>query len=157
MALEAGRPASAARLLGAADAELQRTGMKFDQFERFGYEQAKAGARAALSAPEFVEAHESGRYLGRDNWFAEADAIVSLLEAAELAPSQQETRTPCGLTRRECDILILVAEGLSDREVAATLFIGQGTVRSHLSSIFGKLEVSSRTAAVAAARRQDIL
>jgi DNA-binding CsgD family transcriptional regulator len=41
--------------------------------------------------------------------------------------------------------------------MAAALFITQGTVRSHLTNIFGKLEVGSRTAAVATARRLGIL
>jgi DNA-binding CsgD family transcriptional regulator len=62
-----------------------------------------------------------------------------------------------GLTRREVEVLRLVAEGRSDREVAAALFIGPGTVRTHLRSVFGKLDVGSRTAAVAAARRLGIV
>ena len=157
VAIEAGRPTSAAQLLGAVDAELQRTGMKFDQFERLGYEEAEAGARAALGEVEFYTAYESGRRLSQDAWFVVADAIVSVLEAVEPASDDQDARTPNGLTRRERAILALVAEGLSDREVATALFIGQGTVRSHLTSIFGKLDVGSRTAAVAAARRLAIL
>lgn len=61
------------------------------------------------------------------------------------------------LTPRELEILRLIADGLSDREVAATLFIGQGTVRSHLTNIFAKLDVGSRTGAIAVARRLGIL
>ena len=79
------------------------------------------------------------------------------LEAAERGSPGTQQRTAAGLTPRERDILILVADGLSDREVAEALFIGQGTVRSHLTRIFGKLEVGSRTAAIAAARQQGIL
>ena len=79
------------------------------------------------------------------------------MEAADLARQEPKNQSAAGLTRRERDILILVADGLSDREVAQALFIGQGTVRSHLTSIFAKLEVGSRTAAVAAARHQGIL
>jgi DNA-binding CsgD family transcriptional regulator len=157
VALEAGRPRSAAQLLGAVDAELLRTGMRFDQFERLGYEEAVAGARATLSEGEFTTAYESGRCLSRDAWFVAADDIVSALEAAEATSDERDVPTRFGLTRREREILALVAEGLSDREVAAALFIGQGTVRSHLTSIFGKLDVGSRTAAVATARRLAIL
>lgn len=69
----------------------------------------------------------------------------------------RERQSATGLTRREREILTLVAAGLSDRAIAEALFIGQGTVRSHLASIFGKLEVGSRTAAVATARHLDIL
>jgi DNA-binding CsgD family transcriptional regulator len=54
-------------------------------------------------------------------------------------------------------VLRLVAEGHSDREIAAALFVGPATVRTHLTSVFAKLEVGSRTAAVAAGRRRGIL
>src|SRR5215212_4276798 len=83
-----------------------------------------------------------------------------MASAAERAEGAQQARTremAAGLTPRERDIVIPVADGHSDREVAEALFIGQGTVRSHLSSIFARLEVGSRTAAVAAARRLGIL
>ena len=54
-------------------------------------------------------------------------------------------------------MLRLVAEGLSNRHVAEALFIGRGTVHTHLASIYGKLGVGSRTAAIAAARRLGLL
>jgi len=157
VAIEVGRAEAAAQLLGVVDAELERTGMRFDQFERLGYDQAKAGARAALGEEAFMGAYASGRTLKRDSWFGKADAIVAAVEAADPARQGRNSDTAAGLTPRERDILILVADGLSDREVADALFIGQGTVRSHLTSIFGKLEVGSRTAAIAAARQQGIL
>jgi non-specific serine/threonine protein kinase len=157
VAIEAGRPTSAAQLLGAADAELERTGMRFDRFERVGRDEAEALARAALGEMEFSAAHTAGRDLSRDDWFAAADNIVSVLEAAESTPLKRDGEIHAALTRRERDVLILVADGLSDREVAEALFITQGTVRSHLTSVFGKLDVGSRTAAVAAARRLGIL
>jgi len=157
VAIEVGRAEAAAQLLGMVDAELERTGMRFDQFERLGYDQAKAGARAALGEEAFMGAYASGRTLKRDSWFGKADAIVAAVEAADASRQGRNSHTVAGLTPRERDILILVADGRSDREVAEALFIGQGTVRSHLTNIFGKLEVGSRTAAVAAARRLGIL
>jgi DNA-binding NarL/FixJ family response regulator len=53
------------------------------------------------------------------------------------------------LTEREWDVLRLVAAGGSDKEIARTLFISELTVRKHLEHIFTKLNVHSRTAAVA--------
>jgi DNA-binding NarL/FixJ family response regulator len=53
------------------------------------------------------------------------------------------------LTDREWDVLRLVAAGGSDKEIARALFISQLTVRKHLEHIFTKLNVNSRTAAVA--------
>jgi predicted ATPase/DNA-binding CsgD family transcriptional regulator len=153
MAVEAGEPMTAAQLLGAAGAELLRTGMRFDRFEQAGWDEAESCARAALGETEFADAYERGRMLSRDDWFAVADDIVSALKTA----SAPEAASLAGLTRREREVLVLVADGLSDRDIAAALFITQGTVRTHLTSIYGKLGVSSRTAAVAAARQLDML
>ena len=52
------------------------------------------------------------------------------------------------LTSRERDVLSLVADGLSNREIARELDISEHTVKFHLASVFGKLGASSRTEAV---------
>jgi DNA-binding NarL/FixJ family response regulator len=52
------------------------------------------------------------------------------------------------LTPREREILALVAQGLSNPEIASRLFIGESTVKTHLLHVFEKLEVSDRTRAV---------
>ncbi|MFC4115289.1 ATP-binding protein [Nonomuraea zeae] len=62
-----------------------------------------------------------------------------------------------GLTAREIEVLRLVAEGLTNREIAERLFIAQKTVSVHVSNILGKLEVSTRTQAAAAARERGLL
>ncbi|MDN5932207.1 MAG: LuxR C-terminal-related transcriptional regulator, partial [Pseudonocardia sp.] len=66
---------------------------------------------------------------------------------------------PCvrqGLTQRESEILSFVVSGLSNRAIAGRLVIGDETVKSHLRSIYRKLEVRDRTAAVATALREGI-
>jgi DNA-binding CsgD family transcriptional regulator len=55
------------------------------------------------------------------------------------------------LTEREVDVLQLVAQGLTNREIAHRLFISPATVRTHLEHVFEKLDVRSRAAAVSAA------
>jgi len=55
------------------------------------------------------------------------------------------------LTRRELEILALVAEGMTNAEIGARLWISSGTVRRHLENAFSKLEVHTRTGAVRAA------
>ncbi len=61
------------------------------------------------------------------------------------------------LTKRELDVLRLVAEGQTDREVAEALVISPRTVNRHLSNIFVKLDVPGRAAAVAYAIRQGLV
>jgi ATP/maltotriose-dependent transcriptional regulator MalT len=64
---------------------------------------------------------------------------------------------PGGLTRRELEVLRLVAAGNSNTEVAQRLVLSEKTVARHLSNIFTKLAVPSRTAAVANAREHNLL
>ena len=54
-----------------------------------------------------------------------------------------------GLTRREQEVVVLVAEGKTNAEIARQLWISPGTVRRHLENVFAKLGVHTRTAAVA--------
>ena len=64
---------------------------------------------------------------------------------------------PEHLTRREREVLSLLAEGLSNREIAARLFIATSTVKWYVHSILRKLEVDSRTKAVARARELHLI
>jgi ATP/maltotriose-dependent transcriptional regulator MalT len=61
------------------------------------------------------------------------------------------------LTKRELEILQLIARGLSDREIAETLSIALNTAKKHASTIYGKWGVKRRTQAVALARDLGIL
>nr|WP_284500992.1 response regulator transcription factor [Bowdeniella massiliensis] len=61
------------------------------------------------------------------------------------------------LTNRELEVLQLVADGASNKEAAAALFIGQASVKTHLQHIFHKLGVNDRAAAVAEGYRRRLL
>ncbi|KAA2252891.1 response regulator transcription factor [Solihabitans fulvus] len=111
-----------------------------------------------------VEAGATG-YLLKD---ADPDDLVRAIRSAAsgetvLAPHVASRlltrmRTPAPpLSGREIEILVLVAEGLSNRDIAKRLFISEATVKSHLVHVFGKLEVDSRTAAIAQARRRGLI
>lgn len=71
------------------------------------------------------------------------------LPAANSASARRPTQAgnPAGLTAREIDVLRLVARGLTDAEVADKLVVSRRTVSTHLSAIYGKLQVNSRSAA----------
>ncbi|MEU3456243.1 response regulator transcription factor [Micromonospora sp. NPDC006766] len=105
-----------------------------------------------------IEAGATG-YLLKD---APPEALAAAVRTAAagrttLAPAvadrlMNRLRAPAtALTGRETDVLVLVAEGLSNRATAARLHLTEGTVKSHLARIYTKLGVDSRTAAVAAA------
>ncbi len=61
------------------------------------------------------------------------------------------------LSDRELEVLRLIADGLSNHEIADKLIIGLGTVKTHINNIFGKLDVKNRTQAVARARELNLL
>jgi DNA-binding CsgD family transcriptional regulator len=61
------------------------------------------------------------------------------------------------LTRKELEVLAAVAEGLSNQQVADRLFVSLSTVKTHLQSVYGKLEVKRRTQAIERARRLGLL
>ena len=73
---------------------------------------------------------------------AQAEAAYARLGAHRPAPTP-----PDGLSRRECEVLALVAGGRSNREIGETLFISDRTVARHLTNVFHKIGVSSRTQA----------
>jgi LuxR family maltose regulon positive regulatory protein len=85
--------------------------------------------------------------------------IRKLLSAASLAgtktPSSQSLIEP--LSDRELEVLRLIAEGMSNGQIAEKLIIATGTVKKHINNIFGKLGVQSRTQCVARGRELNLL
>ena len=81
-----------------------------------------------------------------------APSIAAMLVKRVAAPSPTVTLTP-----RELEVLRLVAQGDSNPTIAAKLFVGEATVKTHLLHVFEKLEVSDRTRAVTKAMELDLL
>jgi DNA-binding CsgD family transcriptional regulator len=86
--------------------------------------------------------------------FAELGTAPAEREAAELLGAPE---APAGLSPREVEVLQLVARGRSNPEIAAELVLSEKTVARHLSNIFAKLDVGSRTAAAAFAYEHRLL
>jgi DNA-binding NarL/FixJ family response regulator len=111
-----------------------------------------------------VEAGATG-YLLKDAPPEELAAAVRAAAAGEsaLAPAVAHrliarVRAPgIALSRRETEVLQLVADGLSNQQISRRLHLSQATVKTHLVHVYGKLGVDSRTAAVAAARARGLI
>ncbi|MFE7317204.1 response regulator [Streptomyces sp. NPDC057555] len=111
-----------------------------------------------------IEAGATG-YLLKDAPPEELAAAVRTAAAGKsaLAPTvalrlMDRMRTPAtALSRRETEVLQLVADGLSNAAISKQLFLSQATVKSHLVHIYAKLGVDSRTAAVATATTQGLI
>ncbi|MFJ3799827.1 response regulator [Streptomyces sp. NPDC090088] len=111
-----------------------------------------------------IEAGATG-YLLKDAPPEDLAAAVRAAAAGRtaLAPSVAERlmnrlrRPGTALTRRETEVLTLVADGLSNQAIAHRLHLTEGTIKSHLVRIYTKLDVDSRTAAVATATHLGLI
>ena len=71
--------------------------------------------------------------------------------------ARDERLQALGISAREFEVLQLVAEGLSNQQIAGRLFISESTVKSHVSNLLVKLDASRRTQAVTRAREEGLL
>jgi DNA-binding CsgD family transcriptional regulator/tetratricopeptide (TPR) repeat protein len=128
---------------------------------RAGEAHVAAGEREAAAAA-LERAHEVASTLGA-GWLrdeieglaARARLVLSGSEATAAEPVVQATsqQDPFGLTPRERQVLVLVAEGRTNREIGDSLFMAEKTASVHVSRILAKLDVRSRTEAAAVAHR----
>jgi DNA-binding NarL/FixJ family response regulator len=86
-----------------------------------------------------------------------ADARLAAVLARDFQAVLRGRRLIVNLTRREHETLALLAEGCSNRAIAAQLDVGEATVKSHVSRVMRKLDARSRTQAVARAREAGML
>jgi NarL family two-component system response regulator LiaR len=119
----------------------------------------RAGAQGYLlkdiPPTELVQAVREA-YLGRVQLHPEvAKKLMQVAVAKDEPRSEQGNKSPAdGLTEREQDVLHLIADGKSNREIAEQLFISEKTVKTHVSNILSKLHLDDRTqAAIYALRR----
>jgi non-specific serine/threonine protein kinase len=153
VALALGQPEQAVRLLSAVEAAGKRSSVG-----RIAYAAHTARilteVRTRLPEPGFVAAWEEGRALPVADAVAEA---LSLAASAGDPPPPVPREAASGLTQRELDVLRLLVEGNSDREIAEALFIGARTVQTHVANLFAKLGVNARAEAAAVAVRRGLV
>lgn len=114
-------------------------------------EHALATGKLEMARNAIDEVRQICEPLGAQPTLALVDDLESRL------PARRTGTNTSGLSPRELDILRLVAQGMTNIEVAEQLFISPRTVGRHLQSIYGKLGVNSRTAATAYAFEQGIV
>jgi len=146
-----GAPVRAARLWGAAETLRESMGVPIWPVERAAYERAVERVRAHLGEKIFAAAWAEGRTMTLEQALT-AQGLVTLPQPLPTAPSSTPparpvTTYPDGLTAREVEVLRLVAMGLTNIQIAEKLIISQRTVSTHVSSIFRKLGVMSRSGA----------
>lgn len=89
--------------------------------------------------------------------FGRLGAAPDVAKVRELRTGVEAHELPGGLTEREAEVLRLVASGITNKEIAAALFLSEKTVARHLSNIYVKIDVSSRAGATAFAFEQGLV
>ncbi len=161
LASRRGSHRDALQLLGAGTALLERHGGLMDQVWLDDQATMLATAQAVLSPHEIADAQAAGATLLADlpRALDLALSVLAMRDAAEspappmlAIPELEEPLTP-----REVDVLRLLASGRSNPAIAEALYISPRTVTTHLSRLYAKLGVNSRTEAVATGMRLGII
>jgi DNA-binding CsgD family transcriptional regulator len=155
-ALGGASPVRAATLAGAAQAIVSTSGLKMHYDERIEYEQNLATVRARVNeGAAWQVAWEAGQALSIQEAIDYALQEMPLAEPASptqvgapVRAARPAQRYGNDLSPREVEVLHLLAEGLSNQQIAERLSLSSHTVRAHLHSIYNKLDVSTRGAAI---------
>ncbi|CAN5532499.1 hypothetical protein BH20ACT2_BH20ACT2_10270 [soil metagenome] len=140
---------------GACDA-LRRSWAHWRQVEA-PYEAARARVLIGIACRQLGDEDTARMELDAATWvFRQLGAAPDLARAEDLQRGAVSKRAG-GLSEREVEVLVLVATGKTNREIAADIFLSEHTVARHLQNIFAKLDVSSRTAASAFAFEHHLL
>ena len=139
LAAGSGQARLAAQLLGAGATVGAGAGARLMPFLAPLVEQAESSAIAALGRPRFDAAFLAGSRLDRD-----AAVRLALGESGEAVVTAPERAGAGLLSKREEEVARLVADGLSNKEIGARLFISEHTVDSHVRAILNKLGFDSR-------------
>ncbi len=137
----------AVRLLGAAESLRKAVGYRRLPVEKSPYEAEVELLRAELGAKDFASAWKEGLTMSMD-------AAVDYA-ARGRGPRKRPSTGWASLTPAELDVVRQVAQGLTNPQIGAKLFISRRTVQAHLSSVFVKLGISSRSELAAEATRRN--
>jgi predicted ATPase/DNA-binding NarL/FixJ family response regulator len=137
-------PAWGVKLWGCAEALREAVGIAFSPMEFFPYKRSLATAQACLGQQSFATTWAEGRTMTYEQALA---VYRPTPKPVSTSSTNSRVPSPNQLTNREIEVLRLVAQGLTDIQVAEQLVISPHTVNAHLKSIYGKIQVTSRSAA----------
>ena len=124
--------------------------------EHLAVQAMQAGARGyVLKARDLEHLLHTVRMVARGNLVIDSDAVPAV--KGRLRENGEGRRGLYGLTAREMDVLELLSEGRTNREIAEVLYVSPDTVKTHLEHIYQKLDTPDRTAAVAEALRRQLI
>jgi predicted ATPase/DNA-binding SARP family transcriptional activator/DNA-binding CsgD family transcriptional regulator len=153
-----GEATRVARLWGAAEAAREDTGIALTPGERALHEPYLASARSLLGEATWEEALAEGRAMSLDR--ASEYALSTEEPDPPPIPVSEEpsaNQPPVALTRREQEVAVLVARGLTNRQVSTELGISERTAGNHVSSILRKLRLRSRAQIAGWATERQLL
>jgi DNA-binding CsgD family transcriptional regulator len=99
----------------------------------------------------------AGSFAAAEALFEQIGARIDVRAPGDSLGGERAAAAPAGLTARELEVLGLVAAGHTNKQIAAELFLSEKTVSRHLSNIFAKIDVTSRSAATAFAFEQGLV
>jgi non-specific serine/threonine protein kinase len=130
----------AARLLGAAESLQDETGTRLMPHVEVLIKQARETISNSLGAPILASEMQAGKHMTRD-----AAIAFALDEKKAARPGAHPAKAgTMPLSKRELEVARLVAEGLSNKEIASRLFLSERTVETHVSNILNRLGINSR-------------
>ncbi len=150
-----GEPERTARLYGAAAALRQQIGAPVEAWESPALERRISAMHKGLSPAQVDAAWATGAAMPIETVID--DALTYQEKATRPDVAGSDARIAFSLTNRERDVLQLLSEGRSDREIAEALSISPRTVGGHVTNLLSKLGVDSRTAAAAMAIREALI
>jgi non-specific serine/threonine protein kinase len=153
-----GGPERPARLIGAAESMHEAMGLVASLLQRLYVAPTQEALVARMGTEDFDAALAAGRRLS----VAQVETLIrDILEEAGEEGTRQEPerdRERAGLlSPREQEVMQLVAEGMTNKQIARELIVAESTVRYHLTSVFNKLGVDTRAHALAVAAQRGLI
>jgi DNA-binding NarL/FixJ family response regulator len=149
---------TATRMITAQDQRVGVVVLTMYREDRYVFEAIKAGARGyVLKDAQAKDVLNAIRAIHRGEVLIDPGIATKLIEEFRRLAEGQSRKERLDLNQREIEILRLVSQGATNRDIAAALFLSEQTIKNKLSVIFQKLHVNNRAEAVAFATREGLI